>query len=224
MVKLTKKEFRQKRAQKQLVMSFIGMSNIGKTYLSRKLKQVGFRHIHCDGLIEEKLKPVIADQGFSGIEAVSKWMGQPYTKQYHSRQHYYLAREKEVMEEIVEKLHNNTYGNTVIDTTGSMVHLGDGIARRLSTHSLVVYVKASDGHLERMFQTYLEKPKPVVFSNTFTQKSSETPQHALRRSYKKLLTVRSALYDQYADVVIPREAISPHMPIRKFIELIEQLL
>ena len=54
-MKLSKSQFETLLEENRLVLSFIGMSNIGKTYWSKKLQGVGFKHIDCDDLIEKNV-------------------------------------------------------------------------------------------------------------------------------------------------------------------------
>ncbi len=223
-MKLTKSQFEQLFEEKRLVLSFIGMSNIGKTYWSKKLQDVGFEHINCDHLIEKKLAPVLKKSGYVGIEDVSKWMGQPYDERFFANQNKYLSVEKEVMAEIFSEVKKNNCGNKIIDTTGSVIHTGEHVTEILQQYSLVSYLEASADMKEQMFQKYLEEPKPVVFGHVYHQEKGETQRQALGRCYRELFSLRSALYVEYADVVIPRATIAENMTISQFISLIKQSL
>ena len=210
--------------ENRLVLSFIGMSNIGKTYWSKKLQNRGFRHINCDDLIEKKLAPALKKMGYSGIEDVSRWMGQPYDERFLVNQHKYLSLEKEVMEEIFSEIKNSNNGNIIIDTTGSIVHTGENVIKKLKQCSMVIYIAPSADMKEQMFKKYLKEPKPVVFSDVYNQEKGETQPQALSRCYRELLNLRSVLYTECADVVIPREAMDDNMTVSQFISLIKQLV
>lgn len=221
-MKLSKSQFEKLLKEDRLVLSFIGMSNIGKTYWSKKLQDIGFRHINCDDLIERKLTPVLKKLGYVGIEDVSRWMGQPYDERFFANQNKYLSFEKEVMEETFLEVKNNNSGNIIIDTTGSVIHTGKKITEKLKQHSIVIYIEASEDMKEQMFKKYLEEPKPVVFGDVYNQEQNETQLQALGRCYRKLLSLRSLLYAECADIVIPREAIVKDMTVSQFISLIKQ--
>ncbi|MBV9349163.1 MAG: hypothetical protein JO026_00240, partial [Patescibacteria group bacterium] len=194
-MRISKSQFSQLRADRKLVLSLIGMSNIGKTYRARKLAQGGFRHISCDDRITKLLLPAFFKAGDQGLADVSEWMGQPFDERFSENQKKYLAAEKEAMEKIFAEI-LSPVENTVIDTTGSIVHADDDIRKRLRNLSLVVYIRASERMEEEMFERYLKKPKPVVFGNAYTRKPDEGRMESLARSYKELLRWRSSLYAQ----------------------------
>lgn len=223
-MKLSQNEFKKRRKQNKLVLSLIGMSNTGKTFWSHKMMDVGFYHVNCDDLIESKLGDELKLLGYSGIEDVSRWMGQPHEEHFAVNQQKYLLLEKEVMEEMFAQVANETNQNVVIDTTGSVVHLDKQICFGLKEKTFILCLDTTDDMQEKMFQQYLEQPKPVVFGELYDKHSDETNQQALARSYQKLLEYRRTLYLQYADVVLPREKISPELNANQFLSLIEQSL
>lgn len=223
-MKLSQSQFEQLLKQNKLVLSFIGMSNIGKTYWSKKLQEVGFRHFNCDGLIEEKLTPVLGELGYSGIEDVSRWMGQPYDERFVVNQNKYLSFERQVMGEIFAQVKNENLNNTVIDTTGSVIHTGKNFSEILKEYSMVICIEASKNMKEKMFEQYLKEPKPVVFGDVYSQEEGGTNIQALSRCYRKLLDLRSTWYAECADVIIPREAIEENMSTHEFISLIKHVI
>jgi len=223
-MKLAKKEFKRLLEQGDLTMSLIGMSSIGKTHWSQKLRSFDFKHISCDDLIELKLKSELKRRGWAGIEDVSRWMGQPYDKRFLLNQKAYLRFEKQVMKEILERLVDKEKANIVIDTTGSIVHTSHEICLDLKNNSLIVYIEADESIKEQMFAWYIEEPKPVVWENVFQTRDKETNQEALERCYPKLLNMRGALYTKYADIILPRKFLEKDMSAKEFISQIEQLL
>ena len=201
-MKLSQKQFDQLLQKNKLVLSLIGMSNIGKTHWSKKLTKINFKHINCDDLVEAKLALELKACGHSGIKDVSLWMGQPYDKRFLVCQQKYLKFEKEVMKQIFMQIESKKGQNIVIDTTGSFVHAGTSACSQLKKHTLVIYIEARDSVKEKMFERYIKKPKPVVFGDVFAPKKGETNKRALKRCYLKLLDLRSNLYDQCADISI----------------------
>lgn len=223
-MRLSQKEFNEYWQENKLAISFIGMSNTGKSYWSQKFAELNFKRINCDELIEAKLAPELKEQGYSGIEDVSRWMGQPYEKRFTANQQKYLDFERDVIKQIILGLRANKYGNVVIDTTGSFVHLEKRICPELKEHSVVVCIEATKDMRNKMFKLYIEKPKPVVFGNVFAVRKGETDEHALKRCYQTLLDNRSRLYKQYADVVVPRDTITDNMSIKNFVSLLNNAL
>ncbi len=223
-MKLSEQQFEQLLQKNRLILSLIGVSNIGKTYWSKKFSDVDFRHINCDDLIEAKLAPVLKELGYSGIEGVSRWMGQLYDERFSANQQKYLSLERETMQNIFGQIKKEGNQNIIIDTTGSIVHTGKDVCDKLKKSSLVVYIEATEDIHDEMFNQYIEKPKPVVFEGVFVPLENETVMQNLKRCYRKLLNLRSALYAEYADVIIPRETIKENMGVKQFILLIKQSL
>ncbi|MBI2588790.1 AAA family ATPase [Candidatus Saccharibacteria bacterium] len=223
-MRTTGKQFQQLLKENKLVVCFIGMSNTGKTYWSRRLAALGFKHLNCDDLIEQQLGRELKKLGYSGIEDVSRWMGQPYDKRFAANQQKYLEAEKKGLHKILAAIKNADLDNTVIDTTGSFAHLDDQTCSRLRQSALMVYIEATSDMKQQMFKLYMRKPKPVVFGDVFRPNEGETDMQTLARCYPKLLEQRSRRYRRYADVIIPRQKISQNMAVDNFLALIEQLL
>ena len=209
-MRLVSHEFENRLTFGNLIISFVGMSNVGKTHWARRLADIGFLHVNCDALIEEKLRREIPAFGEKGIRGVAGWMGQPHEDGFDERQKKYLEHEAGVVREIIRRLADaarEKKENVVIDTTGSMVHAGDELCALLKERSLVVYIEAPAGTEQKMLELYLKEPKPVVWENFFTKKDGEHPDDALARSYLELLNFRTERYRQYADVVVPRPVL-----------------
>ncbi len=187
-----------------MILSLIGMSGSGKTHWSRTLSAHGFPRISCDDRVEERLiSGSLLSREEGGIAGVARWMGQPYEPGYDERQAAYLDAEARVMKEILDALERDKPRDLVIDTTGSVVYLGDEICRRLQASTVVVYLETSPQEIEEMLARYLEDPKPVVWGESFRRREQETDRDALVRCYRGLLDYRKALYERYASVRIP---------------------
>jgi len=223
-MKLSKKQFEELLQREQLTLTLIGMSNVGKTYWSKKLSELNFEHLNCDDLIEAKLAPELKALGYSGIEDVSRWMGQPYDGRFAANQQKYLEFEKQVLQRILSDIKKSKTRNTVIDTTGSFVHTGEGLCSKIKENTLIIYIEAPKSMREEMFKRYMENPKPVVFGNLFSKEKNETDKEALGRAYLKLLDSRSQLYTKYADIIIPYGSINTEVDPEKFISLVEKYL
>lgn len=217
---LTKFSFLDKLANNKLAISLIGMSNIGKSYWSKKLSGLGFKHICCDDLIEAQLEPELTRLGYKGIADMAKWLGQPYDKQFKTNEKTYLNLEKATMENVLSKPANQ---NTVIDTTGSVIHTGEKVVSELKRQTLVIYIEASPEMKEAMLKKYLENPKPVVWADTYKQEKNESEMEALKRCYMQLLAKRSKLYEELADIVIPFHTTTK-VDQNQFLKLIQEKL
>jgi len=222
-MKLSRQKFNELLKENKLVLSLVGISNIGKTFWSKKLARFNFKHFSCDDLIEEKLAPELKKLGYSGIADVSHWMGQPYHRRFQKNQEKYLTIENKVMKVFLMNLKDIKKYNVVIDTTGSVVHCGSSLLRELRRRTLIVYIEATSTMKEEMFKRYIKDPKPVVFGNIFMPKKGETKEQTLERCYRKLFTKRALLYNKCADVIIPYEVVR-EASVKSFISLIRQSL
>jgi hypothetical protein len=185
-------------------LSLIGMAGSGKTHWSRKLEARGFRRFCCDDMIAEKLRPELRNPDGTSTSVVD-WMGFPYEDRYEAREKRYLSLEAEVLREIVDYLENKKAGpqeNIVVDTTGSVIYMGDDLLEKLSRLTTVVLLETPPAVRERLLEAYVSKPHPMVWKGTFSQKSGESHLDALARCYPLLFASRARLYGRYGTVTI----------------------
>jgi shikimate kinase len=220
--KLTKEEFDNRLKNNRLVISLIGMSNIGKSRWSKKLIEIGFARVHCDDMIGQKLVAYLDPQ--LGTEGMAKWMGHPYEKRSAKTQKQYLEAEKKTMLEVIESLENASQ-NSVVDTTGSFIHLDEPTCRKFCEKTLIVYIKADAATRKKIFNRYMENPKPVIWQEIFKPRKNEKNEDALKRCYVNLLNHRAKLYEKYADVTINKTLIKDDkVDVHGFLELIKARL
>ena len=162
--------------------------------------------------------------GYRGIADVSRWMGQPYDERYDVNMQKYLDFEIETMHDVFTEITGPNQANTVIDTTGSVIHTGEALCRGLRERSLVVHIKATEDKKKRLYAKYMERPKPVVFERFFSKQPGESNQEALMRSYRELLDHRSILYATYADISIPIHQLFKRMNGHDFLNILRSLL
>ena len=182
-------------------LTLIGMSNVGKSYWSEKLVKKGFKRFCCDDLIEKKLEPHLIEQGFSGIQDVSKWMGLPYEKQYPINSEFYLDCEVQVMKEILEYI-DKSDKDIVIDTTGSVIHTNTTILQQIKLLTKVIYLKSPYSVIQEMLSKFIENPKPVFWANMFHKESGEDNMQAIKKCYPKLISYRGMQYNRFADIIL----------------------
>ena len=202
---------------------FIGLSGIGKSHWARALaKELGYQSISIDDKIEERLKQELDLEG-SGTRALASWMGMPYSEGYSKREARYLELEEAALKEELTKPLSEFSENCILDTTGSVIYLSDSVLQRLKSFGTVVHFAASDKRRERMFQVFLEDPKPVVWQNSFRKEDGETEQTALERCYKDLLLFRKNRYEELAEVSLPFGKLrEPELRGNDFLKLIER--
>ena len=189
-----------------MVITFIGLSGCGKSYLSERLSEErGFKNICCDDIIEKKLRSHLEQGEYSNIDGVAKWMGHPYETNFVEHQKLYLQKESEVMHEVLDTLGDDGWGlnqDFVVDTTGSVIYLEEEVLKGLRQRSRIIYLGIPDSELEFMFNQYLKEPKPVIWNDVFSPKQGESNEEALKRCYPELIKQRTEMYYKYADVTL----------------------
>jgi shikimate kinase len=192
-----------------MIISLIGMSNVGKSYWAHKLQvEQGFHRICCDDLIAEKLSELLPDLDVHDMGAFAAWMGMPYEFGYEEREAVYLSIEKAVVEKTVAPLFVKegmgvVTSDLVIDTTGSMIYLPESLLQRLREVSTVVYLATTDEQMQEMTEKFFAHPKPLVWGRAFNRLVGEDEEQALRRCYPELLRWRQERYHAHADLTIP---------------------
>lgn len=203
-------------------ISLIGMSGCGKTYWSKKLVTEGFKLYCCDDLIEKKLGKELKELGYSGIHDMSKWLGQPYDKRHKENSDRYLSFEDQVLREIISEVKNTGDENIVVDTTGSFIYHDQSILQQLMKMTTVVYIATPADVQKEMYQSYLEDPKPVVWSDSYHKKDGESDMDALKRCYPGLLSTRTKKYEKLADITLHYYRVRKDLfTAKELIELVE---
>ncbi|TSC86451.1 MAG: hypothetical protein G01um10148_437 [Parcubacteria group bacterium Gr01-1014_8] len=193
---LSPAEFDSRLESGKLVITFIGMSAIGKSYRGQQFSFIGFRHINCDNVIASRIPGLLQSEDVAGL---GTWMGQPYTPLYKEREAQYLQLE----EDSVSHALHSIKGNTIIDATGSVVYLSPDIQKQLKDRSLVIHLEAGETAREKLFKQYMTEPKPVVWGDSFNRNKGESDLEALSRCYPELLRYRLKKYISLADVTLP---------------------
>lgn len=203
-------------------ISLIGMSNSGKSYWSRRLEEVGFIRLSCDDYIEEKLGNELTKLGYRGINDVSKWLGQPYNKQHAENSRIYLKFEIESLKKFIQFIKENSGNkNIVIDTTGSVIYIGNNILNELRRNSRIIYLDTPESVKEEVYKSYLGNPKPVIWGSAYKKKKGESNISALKRCYPHLLEYRTKKYKNLAHIELDYFLIKEHgFTIDDFLRLI----
>eukprot|EP00736_Rhodelphis_marinus_P000231 Rmarinus@m.20961 len=219
---LSRREFEKAHEEDCLRIAMVGMSNTGKSYRSKQLKDMGYSIRSVDEEIENAIRPELEAQGFTGIEGMASWMGMPYDPQYPKNSAAYLALEESVT---MKACQENPGCNYVIDTTGSVIQLHPSTLRTLRDKFLIVHLEASDAMLVAMMERFFAHPKPVAWGDCYEEESGESGQQALKRCYPHLLRRRGELYSQLAHVTVPAtKSTSSDVSVDEFLELIMRSL
>jgi len=185
-------------------VSFIGMSNIGKSFWAKRMvAERGFTRIDCDALIERKLAPELAPGGHRGLRGIAKWLGFPSEATYEGRRQLYQRQEQVVVVEAIERLDEDKTTPFVIDTTGSVIYIGSDILADLRRKTCIVYFEGSETHITDLFKRYISTPKPVIWDTYFVPQGNETLKETLKRCYPDLLEARAKKYRELAHITIP---------------------
>ena len=189
--------------KKAVQFSLIGMSGAGKSHWSKKMESLGFQIYSCDDLIAERLGQKLEEKGKSTIN-LAKWMGQPFSEGYPEAEAFYLELEGAVISQICDELENSSQKDkqVVVDTTGSLIYLENKLLNRLRNLTLTVQLKLPEEKHEKLFETYLLDPKPVIWGEVYLPREGESPQNTLERCYRELLSFRNERYGLLADCVL----------------------
>lgn len=186
-----------------VIISLVGMSNIGKTYWAKRLEAAGFKLFSCDDYIEKRLERILKYFGLCGTKGLAKWMGHPFDRQYSETSKQYLELERESLENIIQHLyHNGDYKNIVIDTTSSIVHIKGKIMDELSKLTTIIYLDVPAEVREEMCKLYFKNPKPVIWGDNYKKLYGESSISALKRCYPYLLKYRCQKYKEYAHIIL----------------------
>ena len=188
---------------KPLRLALIGMSGAGKSYWSARIAAAGYPSISCDTRIESRLKPALETGGYSGINGVAAWMGWPHLPTYADREAAYLSEEIAVLDDVLTGLEKNPERDLVLDTTGSVIYVGNHLLHRLRKQMLVIYLAASRDEQQLLIRRYLEDPKPVLWRGAFQARAEEDPKETVARCYPILIGARRQSYEAIAHCSIP---------------------
>jgi len=188
---------------KPLRLALIGMSGAGKSYWTTRIAAAGYPAISCDTQIESRLKLALQSGGYTGINGVAAWMGWPHLPTYADRESAYLSEEIAVLDEVLTGLEKNPERDLVLDTTGSVIYVGNHLLHRLRKQMLVVYLAASRDEQQLLIQRYLEDPKPVLWRGAFQARAGEDPKATVARCYPVLIGARRQSYEALAHCSIP---------------------
>lgn len=191
-MKLTQSEFDARYEAGNLSIAFIGMSNIGKSYTAARLsKSHRFQLVEVDSLIREAL-------GQGSMADFAKWQGQPFTDGYDAREAVSIDLETDATRKAILQ----SQGNTLLDTTGSIIYVNDDVKHQLKRDFLIVLIAAEDEDLERLKTDYFALPKPLIWRGHYKKIEGKTQEESILECYPALLHSRKSAYEALGDVVL----------------------
>jgi len=191
-MKLSAKNFLKKHADGELQIAFVGMSNIGKSFTAKRLSTSHkFKLIEVDKLIWKRL-------GHDSMDEFADWQGHPYEDGYAERE----ALSIEMETHATDKALNSAKGNTIVDTTGSVIYTDPALRRKIKEQCYVVHIKAETSDLERLKWDYFDNPKPLIWGRQYKTKPGLTDRENVFESYPRLLMSRAKEYAAMADTTV----------------------
>lgn len=208
-----------------LRIALIGMSGVGKTFWAKRLAETGRSTVSCDDRIEERLRPLLASGGYTGIHGVAAWMGWPSSATYPERESAYLSAEFGALDEILTGLERDASRELILDTTGSVIYAGNNVLMRLRRQMTVVHLSASETQQQLLIERYLADPKPVLWRGAFQPKAGETPRETVARCYPALIGARRQSYAALSHCTLQTEELREGaLGAHEFLETIRKRL
>ena len=205
-------------------LALIGMSGSGKTFWTKKLAEKGAPAVFCDDRIEQRLAPRLGPGGYCGINGVAAWMGWPASPTYAEREAEYLAEEIHTLDEVLQELEENRERSLVLDTTGSVIYVGNHLLMRLRRQMTIVYLAATKQERQLLIERYLNDPKPVLWRGAFQAKSGETPRETVARCYPVLIEARRRSYEALAHCTLSVAELRAPLDAEQFLEKVRKQL
>lgn len=166
------------------VITLMGMSGVGKTYLSLMLSKQGWFHYSCDleigtKYLGQEIEETLDEPNRVKAEDLSQLSnyvsrlgakqhgGLPYDE-FKRRQQKYLAAECQSLRElqnVVKQAHAKGFQHVINDSTGSLCEIDDEVLLdSIDENSLIVYIKANAEQEQKVLKRAQEYPKPLFYS------------------------------------------------------------
>ena len=166
------------------VITLMGMSGVGKTYLSTMLAEQGWYHYSCDyeigtKFLGEEIERTLGEENrvsAQDLSQLSTYVGRLGSQdkggltleEFKRRQNQYFRAECEALARLPERVrfaHEEGFKNVVNDSTGSMCEIDDRILLDMvDENSLIVYIKASAEEEKAVLERAIAYPKPLFYS------------------------------------------------------------
>lgn len=166
------------------VITLMGMSGVGKTYLSLMLSEQKWFHYSCDlqigvDYLAQDIEETLEEQNkitADDLSQLSHYVGRlgdgdkgglSYDE-FKRRQQNYLKAEYQSLAQlqgVVKASHKDGFTHVINDSTGSLCEIdNDILLDSIDENSLIVYIKANAEQEKKVLQRAQEYPKPLFFS------------------------------------------------------------
>lgn len=156
----------------QKKITLLGMSGVGKTYLSCLMAKWGWFHYSCDYEIGARFlrSELDGDVSFENLSALSRYIGKLGNPdkgglrldEFKRRQKAYYDAEVASLNEVADL--SEKHQKFVNDSTGSLCEIEDEkLMERLGNSTLFVYIKANEEDERAVLQRAQDYPKPLFF-------------------------------------------------------------
>lgn len=225
----------------------MGMSGVGKTYLSGLLKAQGWYHYSCDYQIGQAIDAV-QNVAIDDLSELSRYVGMlgdlPYDE-FMRRQAIYFEAECESLRQlqsVVRQAIKDGFNHVINDSTGSLCEINDEVLLDMvDENSLIVYLKASEQEEQEVLQRAQDYPKPLFYSpekldgwiasylnESGLESSAQIDASDFARwVFPKLFENRLPKYQRIADkygVTIPSEAFHGIKSDTEFLDIVTEHL
>ena len=180
------------------VVVLIGMSGVGKSYHSRKMKEKGDVLFSIDNKIAKAL-------GEKNVHDIALWLGNPYEDRYTENSKKYIELENTFTREAFSYARSHPNERVIIDTTGSLVHLPKETLLELTHFHNVILLDTNERSIKGLIEKYLSDPKPVIWGDMAHYFKENIFKEQVTKKYPELLKIRRILYKKYAKVIVPFE-------------------
>lgn len=153
-------------------VTLMGMSGVGKSFLSSKLAGQGWGRYGCDDAIGTTFLTEALSATTGDMAAFLGKIGNPAKggldpAEFRRRQQLYMDGEMESIKAAVQAL-QNTARDFVIDSTGSLCEVEDeALLADIGGRTLFVYIQASADEEAEILRRAEEFPKPLYFPPAF---------------------------------------------------------
>lgn len=160
-------------------VTLIGMSGVGKTWLSCRLAEWGWYNYSCDYLIGTNY---LTDELCGGeiseanIERLSDFVGQigdparggVGLEEFRRRQDMYYEAECAVLRDLKDGLEQSGARDFICDSSGSLCEVRDEmLLDEVGKKTLMVYLKVAPGEHAKLLKRAVDYPKPLYFPPEF---------------------------------------------------------
>lgn len=166
------------------VITLMGMSGVGKTYLSSMLEKQGWCHYSCDYEIGTKylsddIEKTLDEENSittDDLSQLSRYVGRLGAsnkgglplEEFKRRQKAYFDAESQSLlklKHVIDQAHEKNFTHVVNDSTGSLCEIDDQtLLDSIDENSLIVYIKANAEEEKAVLERAQEYPKPLFFS------------------------------------------------------------